>query len=170
VETIPDFERELSRLDKRQMRRLKEIVLGEIKITAPQAPGAIEGIRTRSELTWRRVTNRAKAGLSSINVFRHQRSIKTPPGYNILYIGETLFSAKTFRMIIQPIVADMQFDYYNALARAADATRTGDDAERKRQELIAFLARSRVWGSLASALGWNFAWSLVKGIFAVWKA
>jgi hypothetical protein len=78
--------------------------------------------------------------------------ITRAPGTYVLNISEFLFSPKTLTMMVNPIIADMQGEYFEALAAG------------RRYKAICVCVRG--YWSLVKALG---LFSLVRTVAAVWR-
>ena len=78
--------------------------------------------------------------------------ITTAPGTNLLSISEFLFSPKTLRSVVNPIIADMQAEYFEALAAS------------RRYKAIWVCARG--YWSLVKAVG---LYSLLRTVAEVWR-
>jgi hypothetical protein len=78
--------------------------------------------------------------------------IRRAPGAYVLNISEFLFSPKTLTMVVNPIIADMQAEYFAALAAG------------RRYKAIWICARG--YWSLVKAVG---LFSLVRTVAEVWR-
>jgi hypothetical protein len=83
---------------------------------------------------------------------RRSARVRRAPGALVLDISEFLFSPKTLRMVVNPIIADMQVEYFAALAAG--------------QRYKAIWICVRGYWSLVKALG---LFSLVRTVAEVWR-
>lgn len=49
----------------------------------------------------------------------YKSKIVSPPGFGLLRFSEAVFSRKTFEEVFQPVISDMQTEYYDALEKGS---------------------------------------------------
>jgi len=98
-----------------------------------------------------------------------RNGVKLAPGCMLLRWSLIVFSSKAFERVIQPAIADMQFEYFEALRAAEQALKANDTEESKRQLKRARVASVRgyfVFAFAAAGVVLTFLGSIVK----MWKS
>lgn len=126
--------------------------LDELELTAEEA-AALDSIQKEADAEnteWRSM------GLKRIKLLGMETDasmrIARPPGSLLATISEFVFSKKTLERVVNPIIADMQAEYCEALAA-------------KRPYKAAWIRVSYCW-SFAKALG---LYSVLKAVVQVWR-
>jgi hypothetical protein len=84
------------------------------------------------------------------------RRLSSPPGWNLRSFGEVFFSKKTFTVILEPALSDMQKEHFKALAAGR--------LWKARMELV------RGYWSFWSAVLAQLPISFARRVYEVWKA
>jgi hypothetical protein len=80
------------------------------------------------------------------------KRISKPPGFLLRSLADTLFSSNTMKGVIEPSIADMQHEYFEAL--------------NSNQKFKAFCVRCRGYVSILMTLG---VYRIVKLLWDVWQ-